>query len=46
MAPLPAALEAALDALGLPGPRPTVQTHRPAPVVGWRPAHPNDEPPF
>lgn len=46
MTALPAALEAALDALGLPGPRPTAKAPLPAPAAGWRPAHPNDEPPF
>lgn len=46
MTPLPPALEAALNALGVPAPREARRpVERPAEAV-WRPQHPNDEPPF
>lgn len=46
MSPLPPALEAALDALGVPAPRRPRETPQAPAVAVWRPAHPNDEPPF
>lgn len=41
---LPAPMQAALDALGLPAPKPAPVKATPQPV--WLPKRPSDEPPF